>query len=337
MDDIRTEPAPACPACGGSGPLELTGLRDRLHGVAGTWSFRRCSRCRSLWLDPRPAVDDVARLYPSEYFTHDPAAVGAGAAAGWRSKARSLVLSSRYGYPGEASLLGRLLSLVPSARERATFLNSPVFPTWVTGGRVLDVGCGSGAFLELLRSLGWIVAGVEPDPPAREAAASRGIQVAATLEEIADRPGFDFVTMSHVLEHVPDPIAFLTSASELLKEGGRLLVVTPNAASLGSRRFGADWFALEVPRHLAVYSPAGARAILGRIALLHDPRVTTSARIAGKMARERERVRRHGNFKVEGPLGFASGVARPRAFAAIEVLARTAVPVGEELVLEATR
>jgi 2-polyprenyl-3-methyl-5-hydroxy-6-metoxy-1,4-benzoquinol methylase len=340
-EPIATVPVPACPACGGAGPVAIGGLADRLHGVGGRWAFRRCGRCGSLWLDPRPADDQLGRLYPPAYFTHEATDPTDGAAGGWRAAARASVLAGWFGYPAADGAarraVGRALGAVPAIRDRAAFGTSSVFPRYVAGGRVLDVGCGSGAFLALLRSHGWTPAGVEPDPAAREAASSRGLDVAPSLEDAAGWERFDVVTMTHVLEHVPEPIAFLERAVERLRPGGRLLAVTPNAQSLGLRLFGRDWFALEVPRHLAVYSPRGARALLGRVRGLRHVRVGTSARIAAKMAREAARVRRLGRFKADEPLGSLADVALPRAFGAAEALARLAAEVGEEIVVEAAR
>lgn len=83
-----------------------------------------------------------------------------------------------------------------------------------------------------------------------------GLEVHATTLEQADLPpqSFDLITFYHVLEHLPDPIATLRRARELLRPGGQLVALTPNQGSLGYRRFGPAWVSLDPPRHLYGYS-----------------------------------------------------------------------------------
>jgi SAM-dependent methyltransferase len=74
---------------------------------------------------------------------------------------------------------------------------------------------------------------------------------------------FDAVTLSHVIEHVPDPVGTLVECARLLKKGGKLVIATPNNASLGHRLFGRNWRGLEPPRHLHIFSPQSLRRTLG--------------------------------------------------------------------------
>jgi 2-polyprenyl-3-methyl-5-hydroxy-6-metoxy-1,4-benzoquinol methylase len=102
-------------------------------------------------------------------------------------------------------------------------------------GRLLDVGTGSGDFVAQMQELGWQAAGLDPDPVVvRAASSSLGRDIAlGTLEEAAFAEGsFDTVTMSHVIEHLPDPIRTLVECRRVLKEGGRLVLLTPNIDSL---------------------------------------------------------------------------------------------------------
>jgi SAM-dependent methyltransferase len=75
---------------------------------------------------------------------------------------------------------------------------------------------------------------------------------------------FDAVTMSHFLEHVYDADAPLEESHRILKPGGRLVVVTPNAAAWGHRLFGRAWRGLEPPRHLQIFTPEALRSALER-------------------------------------------------------------------------
>jgi 2-polyprenyl-3-methyl-5-hydroxy-6-metoxy-1,4-benzoquinol methylase len=159
-------------------------------------------------------------------------------------------------------VLTRLLDLQPERdRHGDTYLDVS------TPGRLLDVGCGSGEFLTRMRQKGWRVQGTEFDPEAaRKAGETHGIDV--DLGDICDigyaAEQFDAITARHVIEHVRDPGLFLAECWRILKPGGRLVFLTPNADSLGHRHFRARWRGLEQPRHLYLFNPRSMRAVFER-------------------------------------------------------------------------
>jgi len=125
------------------------------------------------------------------------------------------------------------------------------------GNRLLEVGCGAGGLLALHRRLGWTVAGVEPHAAAAAAARARDLEVHhGRLETAPPWPPFDVVLVSHVLEHVVDPLALLRQSAARLAPGGKVIVVTPNARALGLAWFGSAWFALDAPRHVMLFDAA---------------------------------------------------------------------------------
>jgi 2-polyprenyl-3-methyl-5-hydroxy-6-metoxy-1,4-benzoquinol methylase len=134
----------------------------------------------------------------------------------------------------------------------------------VAPGRLLDVGCGDGRRFSALEAQGWRVEGQEIDPSAVAAARAAGRTVhAGPLASLPSEAGpFDAVTLNHVIEHVHDPVGLLRDCRRLLRPGGTLVAITPNAASAGHARFGPAWRGLEPPRHLVVFAPPA----LGRVA-----------------------------------------------------------------------
>ena len=255
---IRAVEWPDCGLCGGPGRILHENLVDRFFGTAGVWSLRECGRCGLVWLSPRPLAEDLGWLY-GDYHTHDAPdersllkrAVRRGIPArlmGYRDAVRD---------PLERGL-GWWLSWIGPLREVAR--HGVMWLPADRRGRLLDVGCGSGLFLRRMRSLGWSVSGVDSDPEAVRAARSTlgndEVHLGSVEKlELADT-SFEAITMSHVVEHLPDPAEALRACRRLLVPGGWLVLATPNARSLGSRRLGRDWRGWEPPRHLHVFNPA---------------------------------------------------------------------------------
>lgn len=260
---IRQNPRDKCPACGSPGPVIYANLSDRQYGVQGEWSLRRCtnSRCGTLFLDPVPIAEDLVRLYArDDYYTH--LAVEQTSPTILRTIYQKGVigyLSRRWGYPrpNDGNLYALLLYLAPLHRFYAD--RSVMFLPACPGGRLLDIGCGSGQFLLRAKSLGWAAEGVDFDPAAVSRARQYGLQVyLGTLDDqqLAS-DSYDVITMSHVIEHVPDPLQLLSECHRILKPGGRLAALTPNADSIAHRRFRENWFYFDTPRHLQVFNARG--------------------------------------------------------------------------------
>jgi SAM-dependent methyltransferase len=154
------------------------------------------------------------------------------------------------------------------------------FPAWAPPGRALDVGCGNCWFLSLIRRHGWDVMGVDTSAAAATAAReSFGIRV--HVGELEDAPlierGFDFIHMSHVIEHLPRPLATLRRVADLLRPGGLLYIETPNIDSLSFRWSREYWFGLDPPRHLWLFSPTTLTLALEKCGFTIDRLTTRSS------------------------------------------------------------
>ena len=262
-NEIRTQPCAACYLCGARGEVLYQGLKDRLFDVAGAWNPKQCPNpdCSLVWLDPMPIEEDIGKLY-TNYLTHtaEPLFPQSDAMT-FRQKLGKTLLASGFGYKEQSqqcwtSLLGRLLLKSRFLRERVGSTISWLDASW--GKRLIDVGCGNGEFMARMRDLGWDVVGVEPDPQAAQIGRKRyGLPIhSVTLEKAAFcSESFDAVTMAHVIEHLRDPVSTLKAAKSLLRSGGRLIIHTPNIASLGHRWFRDNWRGLEPPRHLFLFGP----------------------------------------------------------------------------------
>lgn len=272
-----------CPACGSTRrSLLYDALSDRIfHAAPGTWRLISCSDCASAYLDPRPTEASIGRAYES-YYTHGAEAIAAP--GGPRAKLLNGYLNARWGYDlRPAAPFGRLVgALVP---VRATIASREIrHQMRIPGGRLLDVGSGSGAFVAHARRLGWEAEGLDPDPIAVETARRNGIP--STLGRLSDleelERAFESVTLSHVIEHLHDPVADLRRIHRILVPGGRLWIATPNLLALGHRLFGSQWRGVEPPRHLVLFTPDSLDRLLRSCGFtpLPLPRPAPTARVS---------------------------------------------------------
>ncbi len=124
------------------------------------------------------------------------------------------------------------------------------------GRRILDIGCGAGKLLSAASAAGYACFGAEPSPDARQVLQKAGITAYSTVfEPTIPRDHFDVVVFNQSLEHMPDPMAALRRAAELVRPDGQLIVSVPNFASIESQVFFPYWRHLDVPRHLHHFSP----------------------------------------------------------------------------------
>lgn len=268
-----------CPVCKGTeSTLLLNGLVDNAFHVApGRWNLYQCRYCKSAYLNPRPDKKSIHKAY-GVYYTHE-APAESKLLDGELSIIRKFrrLLSNGYfnyhhGTKREPSIrLGAwLLLFFPGFRKRANALFR-YLPKPKPSQKLLDVGCGNGDYLVLASEAGWKVKGVEPDPKALEVARSRGLEVVpGSIEDVAQTGElFDVITMSHVIEHVHDPVNFVKLAYRCLKPGGILYIDTPNIESFGAEKFGRNWRGIETPRHLVLLSKSGLENLLDQASFSH--------------------------------------------------------------------
>ena len=248
---------------------ELAGLTDTTFGSApGTWNLWRCPHCACRYLNPRPNPQTIGLAYQN-YYTHS--SRGSASLSRLEALRKWGLRNSYYG-----RLFGRQLRpavpggwlLLKFRRRKADLLRQYCrgLESYSGAGRqLLDVGCGNGDFAAFANSVGWVGHGVELDPAAAAVASQQGVRVlGAQVAELRGRfdGHFDAITLSHLIEHVHDPVGVLKDCRELLKPGGQLWLETPNIESVGYGAFGRHWRGLEAPRHLVLFSLNGLRQAL---------------------------------------------------------------------------
>jgi 2-polyprenyl-3-methyl-5-hydroxy-6-metoxy-1,4-benzoquinol methylase len=226
-----------CALCGGDDAAqEATGRDFEYATAANEFRFVRCRRCDHVYLNPRPAPSDLAVIYPSNYYAY-----------GGASNPVVAPLRRRW-ERGKVRMYRELVGEGPR--------------------RILDVGCGNGRFLEILRDAGapeWRLEGIEIDAGAADACRAKGFptHVGRVEEFHDDAGGFDAVVMLQLIEHVEDPGLVCERVFALLRPGGHFIIETPNLAGLDYRGFrGRCWGHYHFPRHWNLFSTAALERML---------------------------------------------------------------------------
>lgn len=137
----------------------------------------------------------------------------------------------------------------------------------VTGkavGMHLDVGSGTGAFLNTMQKSGWNSIGMEPDEKARHLAIKQyNVDVYPAGEfSMLPESTYDVITLWHVLEHIHELNKTISELKKLLAPGGKLIIAVPNYTSKDAAIYGEYWAAYDVPRHLYHFSPSSMRKLM---------------------------------------------------------------------------
>jgi 2-polyprenyl-3-methyl-5-hydroxy-6-metoxy-1,4-benzoquinol methylase len=263
---IRSVVRDRCLVCGSEGSPLHSDVPDLLLGTPGRWRVVRCrsSDCGLLWLNPGPVAEELGLLYEN-YFTHE-AEAHSSDGVGLRNLVRRAIQQRLLGYPARVSVrvraLSALVQLVPW--YRASALRELFWLPATDTGRLLDIGCGNGAPMRRFVAAGWAATGIDFDAEAVAAARSAGLdaRVGALKEQALPNTHFDVILMSHVIEHLADPLSELIECRRILKPSGSIVIATPNAHGLGHLAFGRHWLGLDPPRHLQIFTPNALTRLL---------------------------------------------------------------------------
>jgi len=221
-----TNPTGLCPVCQSGSKTHYMDAACPRRGVTTEYSYYKCSDCNMVYLDPPLTDQQLAEVYDSSYEEE------------WGD---SRSLKQRV----EHFLAKRL----------------PVDPP----GKLLDVGCGSGAYLSYAENLGWDVTGVDPwadnySNQERHPAVMNVSVKDAGFEENS----FDAVTMWWIIEHYQNPLEELQNIRKILNPGGTLAISTCNIGSIEARLFGRYWHHLAAPEHCSLFSIDSIKQILDK-------------------------------------------------------------------------
>ena len=219
-----------CCVCGSTNASLIGKGEDfEYHTSADTFFAMQCNSCNLVYLDPRPAASEFETIYPPTYHAFD-----------FSKKEFGFVYNVRCRLEARRSL------------NRCRHLKDDA--------RILDVGCGDGFHLGLLRQYGnktWKLEGVDLDQKAVKAATKAGLDVHLGRVQDVNLPenSYDMVFMIQTIEHLEDPPQVLKTIFKLLRKGGQLIIVTDNTDSIDFNWFkNGHWGGYHFPRHFNLFN-----------------------------------------------------------------------------------
>ncbi len=203
------------------------------------FSVWHCTACTARFTQDVPDQDDISDYYQSDnYISH--------------SNTKKGFINNLYHIVRNRTLLAKR--------------NMVIAETGKQNGEILDIGCGTGAFLHTMKQAGWGITGLEPDMTARKKAIELyGVNPHESSELFTLSAGtFNAITMWHVLEHVHELHAYIAQIKSLLAPGGICFIAVPNYTSKDAATYNEHWAAYDVPRHLYHFSPQSMEKLIGQ-------------------------------------------------------------------------
>lgn len=211
-----------CPICSHSNFSEFLTTQDYFL-TRQEFTIDQCNACGFKFTNPIPEKDEIHKYYEStEYISHSNANEG---------------------------LVNKIYQTVRSYTLKN---KSRLIKSYIQEGQILDIGCGTGEFLNIMQQSKFVATGIEPNQDAQKFA-KRNYGLAVFDEDDIEglqKKFFNVITMWHVLEHVYNLNERIAQIKELIAEDGILIVAVPNPSSWDAKHYRQFWAAYDCPRHL---------------------------------------------------------------------------------------
>jgi SAM-dependent methyltransferase len=205
-----------------------------------TFTMVRCKHCKFLFTNPKPERDKIGGYYKSEnYVSHSNTNIG-------------------------------LVNKIYKAVRKYTHKKKLKLVNSLSNGRhILDIGCGTGEFLNVCKRAGWYTQGIEPDEEARSFGIKQydiNVQQESAVSSFPPL-SFDVITMWHVLEHVYDLRERVIELKRIISSNGTIVIAVPNCSSKDAIYYQSAWAAYDLPRHLYHFKPNDIEKLFGELGM----------------------------------------------------------------------
>jgi len=227
-----------CPCCGGKNISAVLSVKDYTVSQ-DTFQVFECADCTVRFTQDISDEANIGKYYQSEnYISHSDTNEG--------------IINKLYHYVRSITLRNKYKIICTQTKK--------------TTGSLLDIGAGTGAFANFMKSAKWTVTGLEPDNTARTVAYNKFQLELKSPPELFNFPenSFDAITLWHVLEHVHNLDGYMDIFGKLLKTGGKLFIAVPNYTSYDASFYKEYWAAYDVPRHLYHFSPTSIKLLANK-------------------------------------------------------------------------
>lgn len=240
-----------CKFCNSPTQEKFSELQDWLFGVEGNYAFHECTCCGSLTQFPYPKIEKIASFYDG-YHTHEILPNIAFNRLKLRKKIKILLARLLLQLPSVNKII---YGVLPSIGRLNLFLDRRLKVS-----KVLDYGAGSCAQIYHLSALGVkYPLAVDFDPVVVNLAKQRGYNIISVADFQNYDDKFDVIILSHVIEHMYDPVREVSEILQRLQPDGKLIIEVPNCSSLMAKILANKWRGLEPPRHINIPSYDGLK------------------------------------------------------------------------------
>ncbi len=231
-----------CPICESESLVDVMKIKDHMI-TQEVFTVQKCSDCDFHFTNPRPSEGVIGNYYKSEnYISHS------------------------------SSKKGIINKLYNNVRSYTLKQKRRILENLTENRNLLDIGSGTGHFLNECKTNGWNAVGLEPDTDARDFAKNTFQIDLSPIEQLyqLEKSSFDVITMWHVLEHVFHLQKDVEQISTLLKKEGYFIVAVPNRESWDAKYYQEFWAAYDVPRHLYHFSEKNMIQLMNQFGLKHQ-------------------------------------------------------------------